>query len=189
MDNRQGKIQFFNAPITDQGLRDEINKIEPFNVWVESGGNVLGAATMITKGFLGSNVSIFVGADFAFGYDKKFHSWDSPYDKKFSGGFLWPNVYGIKVYTWQSYFNFKVWFETVVCHRGHGFFINATEGGILGAYQEGNIMQITQMDLAEVFRRYNLYLTRPKDQKGKEIYSHSIPDTFRDPTKEPYVLF
>ncbi len=58
------------------------------------------------------------------------------------------DIYGIKVNTWGSYFNFKCWFDARMC-QVPGIYINATEGGILGAYDQGNISQIKQMDLED----------------------------------------
>ena len=73
----QGEIYFFNCPVPDLGLEAEIDKIERFKVLVSSGGNVLGACLYIAKAFLGCHTTIFLGADFSFSYEEKFHAWDS----------------------------------------------------------------------------------------------------------------
>jgi len=161
LDKWQGKILFFNAPIPDQSLRDEINKIEPFNVWVESGGNVLGAATMITKGFLGSNISIFVGADFSFSNEKsrKFHGWDSKYDKEIGNCVATVDIFGNRILTWQSYHNFKLWFDGLA-QRVPGIYINASDAGTMGAYREGNIRQIQQLKIEEVYEMFKLHFKK-----------------------------
>jgi len=134
----QGPIYFFNSPIPDEELRGEINKIEPYNVWVETGGNVLGCATMIAKGFLGSPVTIFVGL------------------------------------TWQSYHNFKLWFD-VLAQRVPGIYINASDAGTMGAYREGNIRQILQLNIDEVYDMFRLY--------------HKKMDQAQTPEKENNLLF
>jgi len=154
----RGEIYFFNAPVPDDRLRAEISAIENFNCFVESGGNVLGAATFIAKGFLGSQVSIFIGADFSFSNENKrtFHAWDSKYDAQMGQAQRAVDVFGNTVWTWPSYYNFKLWFD-VVSQRVPGIYINATEGGCMGAYREGNIMQIKQMDLANVFELFSLH--------------------------------
>jgi hypothetical protein len=79
-DKWQGKVYFYNAPVPDQAFTDEVKKIEEFHTYISNGGNVLGACLYFAMGILGANPVAFVGADFAFGYDKKFHAWDSKYD-------------------------------------------------------------------------------------------------------------
>jgi hypothetical protein len=64
-------------------------------------------------------------------------------------------VFGNRVKTWQSYNNFKCWFENR-CYSEPGIYINATEGGILGSYPEGNIEQIKQMALSDVIKMYSI---------------------------------
>lgn len=151
----QGEILWFNAPIPDEALVKEIDEIEDFGVWVSSGGNVLGASFYIAKAIMGANPIIFVGADFSFSYNNKFHSYDTQYDKNIGNyGFAY-DVYGNRVKTWGSYYNFKCWFESRFCSVP-GLYINATEGGILGSYAEGNIEQIKQMRLEQVIEMYSL---------------------------------
>lgn len=150
----QGKILWFNSPI-GQPLKGEIDAIERFNLMVSSGGNVLGACLYIAKGILGAPVSIFVGADFSFSYTKQFHGWSSKYDGKLGDALRHTDIWGNKVFTWQSYYNFKCWFEMIAC-KVPGVYINATEGGILGAYPQGNIAQIQQMTLKRALAIYNM---------------------------------
>jgi hypothetical protein len=105
---------------------------------------------------MGAGSVIFVGADFCFGYDKKFHSWDSKYDAKM--GYCVPaiDVFGNRVPTWQSYANFKAWFDWVSL-RVPGIYINATEGGCLGSYPDGNLFSIKVMDLKDVVKMYSMH--------------------------------
>lgn len=152
----QGKIYVFNAPVPDQKYMDEVQAIEPFFTFVSNGGNVLGACLYIAMGILGAKPIVFVGADFAFGYDKKFHAWDSKYDKNLGYVLKAVDVYGNKVLTWQSYANFKAWFDYVGC-KFPGFLINCTEGGTFGAYPEGNIMAIRQMDLRSALDLFQMH--------------------------------
>ncbi len=151
----QGQILFFNCMTPDQKLEDEVAAVERFGTYVSSGGNVLGACVYIAKAILGAGAVIFMGADFAFGYDKKFHAWDSKYDREMGQIMRTVDVYGNKVYTWPSYHGFKCFFDNLV-EKVPGVFINCTEGGTLGAYPEGNIMSVPQMDLAECLRMYDL---------------------------------
>jgi hypothetical protein len=151
----QGEIYFFNAPLPDAALGEEIHAIEPFGCWVSNGGNVLGACMYIAKAFLGCTVMAFVGADFSFSYDKKFHSWNSKYDAKLGYVLKAVDVYGNKVLTWQSYHNFKTWFD-YIAQQVDGIWINCTEGGTFGAYAEGNIMAVKQMELARFIRMFHI---------------------------------
>jgi hypothetical protein len=164
LDKWQGKIFFFNSPIPDEKVREEIRKIEPFNQWVETGGNVLGCATMITKGYLGSPISIFVGADFSFSNEneRKFHGWDSKYDKEIGNCVAAVDIFGNRILTWQSYHNFKLWFD-VLAQKVPGIYINASDAGTMGAYREGNIRQILQLNIDQVYEMFGLF-HKKKDQ-------------------------
>jgi hypothetical protein len=142
----QGEIYFFNCPIPDEAIKAAVTELEPFYTFVSTGGNVLGACLYIAKGIMGCNPIAFVGADFAFGYDKKFHSWDSKYDANLGHVVKMVDVYGNKVLSWQSYANFKAWFDWVA-EKVPGIYVNCTEGGTFGAYPEGNIASVIQMPL------------------------------------------
>jgi hypothetical protein len=151
----RGKILFFNCPTPALGIDEEIEKIEKFHTFISPGGNVLGACLYIAKAIMGANPIAFVGADFSFSYDKKFHAWDSKYDKTMGQVLRTVDVFGHKVYTWASYHGFKCFFDWVV-QRVPGSYYNCSEGGTFGAYPEGNIMSVRQVDLAEFLRMYHL---------------------------------
>lgn len=151
----QGKIYFFNAPVPDQHIESEIDSVERFKTYVSSGGNVLGACLYLAKGYLGCGTTIFIGADFAFSDEEKFHAWDSQYDLKLGHTVKLMNIYGYRQKTWQSYANFKAWFDWVA-QTVPGEYINCTEGGIFGAYNEGNIRSVQQMELAQCLQRFSL---------------------------------
>lgn len=152
----QGKVLFYSVPIPSDKLNEEYDKVEKFHQYVSTGGNVLGAVLYIAKGYLASDVIAFVGADFSFSYDKKFHAWDSKYDANLGLVLKCFDVFGNKVLSWQSYFNFKGWFEWVAMSVP-GIYINCSQGGTLGAYPEGNLMSIKQMDLADFTEIYKLH--------------------------------
>jgi hypothetical protein len=121
------------------------------------GGNTLGACFYHAAYVFGCNPIAFVGADFSFDYMHKFHSWDSPYDEKFGGLTGAVDVWGNKVWSWRSYLNFKNWFEfQAMGGQGQHFLqvVNCTEGGTLGAYPEGNIMQVKQLRLCDFLDSY-----------------------------------
>lgn len=151
----KGKIIWYAAPIPDAAILAAIDAVEEFHQYVSTGGNVLGACFYIAKAVMGANPIIFVGADFCFSYDNKFHPWPSKYDKSLGGYMRAEDVFGVPRKTWQSYYQFKCWFDSRAC-AVPGLYINATEGGLLGAYPEGNIRQILQMSLKEVILSYSV---------------------------------
>lgn len=155
-DKWRGEVYFFNAPVPDKAYQAEVDAIEPFHAYISNGGNVLGACLYFAKGWLGCNPIAFVGADFAFGYDKKFHAWDSKYDKNLGYVLKAVDVYGNKVLTWQSYANFKAWFDYIAV-KVPGIYINCTEGGTFGSYAEGNIMAVRQMELSQFLGMYRMH--------------------------------
>lgn len=152
----QGEIYLFNAPLPDVTLMKEIEVIERFACYISNGGNVLGAALYFARGFLGCCPIAFVGADFSFSYDKKFHAWDSKYDKNLGMVVKAVDVYGNKRLSWQSYMNFKSWFEFIAMDSPQ-IFINCTEGGCLGSFPEGNMVQIQQMRLSRFLFMYRMH--------------------------------
>jgi hypothetical protein len=151
----RGEVYFFNAPVPDESFKEQLDEITTFNQWVSNGGNVLGACMYISKGYMGAGAIVYVGADFSFGYDKKFHSWDSKYDAKMGQVIPTVDVFGNRVATWPSYNNFKSWFDWVATVVP-GVWINCTEGGTMGAYPQGNLFNIRQMDLKDCIRMYSL---------------------------------
>jgi hypothetical protein len=172
----KGRILFFNAPIPKVDLLKKIDEIELFNVNFSSGGNVLGAALYFAKAILGCHQTIFVGADFAFGYNRKFHSWDSKYDKDLGQYILATDIYGVKVPTWPTYNGFKKYFDSVAL-RMPGIYYNCTEGGTLGSYPEGNLSCFKYMDLKDCLKQFNLL---------DELKDSLTPD---DPTKPKKLLY
>lgn len=169
----QGKIFFFNAPVPDEAYQKEQSDIELFNTTVSNGGNVLGAALYIAKGYLGCNPIAFMGADFSFGYTHKFHAWDSKYDKSMGNCVHLTDVYGNRVLTWQSYANFKSWFDFIVS-KVPGVWFNCTEGGCLGSYPSGNIMQVKYMDLSDFFVMYQMSNHLKEQSENSEIKNVNI---------------
>ena len=152
----QGEIYLFNAPVPSAAYEEKVDEIEKFRINVSNGGNVLGACMYIAKAFLGSAITIFVGADFSFDQgDGKFHSWSSKYDANKGYCVTAFDVFGNKVLTWASYLSFKHWFDWVATTIP-GIFINCSEGGCLGSYPDGNLMQIRQMDLEKCIDMFSM---------------------------------
>lgn len=158
LDKWQGKILFFNAPIPSEIIKTRIDSIEIFHQWISNGGNVLGACLYFAKGYLGSPIVMFVGADFSFSNEHaiKFHPWDSKYDASMGDYLRAVDIYGNSVKTWASYWGFKQWFD-FVAYTCPGIFVNCTEGGIFGAYREGNIAKVLQMDLVDAYKMFNVH--------------------------------
>jgi hypothetical protein len=151
----KGKVIWFAAPLPDKQLTEDLKAVEDFTHLVSTGGNVLGASFYIAKAILGAGTVIFVGASFCFSYDNKFHPWDSKYDKDVGRYQTATDVFGMPRKTWASYYQFKCWFESRVC-RVPGIYINCTEGGLFGAYPEGNIQQLIQMSLKDCIGMYSI---------------------------------
>lgn len=156
LDKWQGDVFFFNCPLPDQSIMDELTKIEKFNTTISTGGNVLGACAYIAKAIFGCNPISFVGADFSFSYSDKFHGWDSKYDASLGQYVRMTDVFGNSVKSWQSYANFKAWFDSRAM-TVPGDWINCTEGGTFGAYPTGNIRAVKQMDLRDFLDVYQLH--------------------------------
>lgn len=171
----QGEVYLFNCPLPDLGLMKQIDEIEKFGCYVSNGGNVLGACLYLARGFFGCCPIAFVGADFCFSYDKKFHGWDSKYDKNLGYVVKATDVFGNKRLTWQSYLNFKGWFEHLSVETPQ-IFINCTEGGCFGAFSEGNVISITQMRLARFLFMYRMHeelidqMTTPESAEPKLLF-------------------
>jgi len=171
----QGEVYFFNAPVPDDGFAKFCDSLETFNTFVSNGGNVLGACFYIAKAYMGASAIAFVGADFSFSYDKKFHGWNSKYDATLGNVMRVNDVFGIPVYTWKSYHNFKGWFECMAS-RVPGIYFNCSEGGTLGAYPQGNIRTIIQAPLKDFIRQMTMYseikeqAENPKTQTLKLLF-------------------
>lgn len=173
----QGEICFYNAPIPNAEVQKGMDEIEKFHTFISNGGNVLGACLYFAKAYLGCNPIAFVGADFSFSYDKKFHGWNSKYDNKLGQFLRHFDVFGNKVFTWQSYYNFKGWFE-FVCRSVPGVYLNCTEGGILGSYAEGNIRQIPQMELEKFLEMHRMHEIVQSQIDNPEVGYHELKLAF-----------
>lgn len=171
----KGKVLFFNAPVPDEDYNKFLDTVEVFNTYVSNGGNVLGACLYIAKAFLGASIVGFIGADFCFSYDKKFHAWNSKYDAKLGNVLRVKDVFGNSVYTWRSYYNFKGWFEYISL-TVPGFYVNCSEGGTFGAYTEGNIRSVMQVPLKDFLKQLNIYseikeqVLNPKTEVKKLLF-------------------
>lgn len=155
IDSWGGDVLWFSAGIPDEKIRKEMQEIEKFEIYVSNGGNVLGAAMYIAKGFWGCNPIGFGGADFCFDYAKKFHPWDSKYDGKIGKAVILNDIFGNKVYSWQSYVNFKSWAEAITM-RCPGIFINCSENGAFGAYPQGLIPSLKQSTMWDFIRMFTI---------------------------------
>ena len=151
----KGRILFFNGPLPDTKLIEKMDAIENYQANMPSGGNVLGACMYFSKAVLGCWEIVFIGADFSFGYDRKFHSWESRYDASLGRTVRMTDVFGNKVHTWPSYLGFKQYFDRTAI-MVPGSYVNCTEGGILGAYDQGNLAHFKYMALKDYLINQNL---------------------------------
>lgn len=153
----QGRILWYNTTVPDLEYMRETEKYA-FNLCFNLGGNALGACYYFARAIVGACPIALIGADFCFSQKKKFHAWDSPYDQMFQGVEMANDVFGNRVWTWRSYFNFAKWFEFISLGGGGDnphLFYNCTEGGILGAYPGGNVKTIIQMPLNAFIHSFN----------------------------------
>ncbi len=153
----QGRILFFNSPVPDESFRKSVDEVETFHQWLSTGGNVLGACMYFAKAYLGCQMVGFVGADFSFSNKGQlaFHAWPSKYDQNVGQLLKAIDIYGCPVFTWGSYYNFSLWFNYVT-QLLPGWYVNCTEGGIFGAFREGNIRSVIQMELAQYLKTWSL---------------------------------
>mgnify|MGYP001572600360 FL=1 len=172
----QGKVSLFSAPIPDEAVHSAMEAVEPkYYHYISAGGNVLGGSTYFARAILGATTIVWVGNDQAFSYDKQFYGWQHALNgEPGTRSIRWPDVYGITVHTWPSYFNFKCWFDFITA-RVPGQWINATEGGIIGSYREGNIRTVKQMSLSDVIGMLNTH--------------EGLKTTFEGEQDPPMVLF
>lgn len=152
-DNWQGEVMWFNSIMPNEGMKKLMNEIEPYRCTVSSGGNVLGACMYIAKAIMGCNPIIYMGADFSFSYDSKFHSFNSKYDKQ-GAVVKTVDIYGNKVSSWPSYLGFKSWFDAK--HSSvPGLYINCSDG-CMGAYDQGNVIDTIQMNIEMALEMYRV---------------------------------
>lgn len=172
-DKWQGEIYLFSSPIPDPKIYDAL-EIEPmFHEYISAGGNVLGGSTYFARCVLGCINIVWIGNSQSFDHEKNFYGWASPHNGDVGIAMRVRDVYAYPVYTWASYWNFKLWFD-LFSVRIPGMYINCTEGGIVGAWPEGNIRSVRQMPLASVLETYtcNEYL-RPS-MEGKTEYRQGM---------------
>lgn len=186
LDSWKGEVLFFNAPIPEPELMKEIDDIESFPIFISNGGNVLGACMYIAKGILGCTPICFIGADFCFSYDNQFHPWKSKYDINLGRYIRAMDIWGNSVRTWDSYYNFKCWFDHM-CTKLPGIWINCSEDGILGAYPQGILPSIKQMSLLKFLEAYCLY-----EQLGPQCLASTVlsePPCESDKKQQRILLF
>lgn len=173
----QGRILFFNSPVPSDDFRKKVDEVEVFHQWLSTGGNVLGASMYFAKAYLGCQMISFVGADFSFSNKGKlaFHAWESKYDQNVGNLVKAIDIYGCPIFTWMSYYNFSLWFN-YVSQVLPGWYINCTEGGIFGAFREGNIRSVTQMDLAEFLKIWSIENHHYHQAKHPEKYLQGKSD-------------
>lgn len=188
----KGKIYLFNCQVPDEKFTAEANAIAKFSHYISAGGNVLGGCFYIARALFCATTVMFVGADFCFDYDKKFHSYKTQYDN--AGNYIkWPDIFGIPRITWPSYLHFKLWFDRMA-GLVPGRYINCSEG-ILGAYREGNIQTFEYQPLDAALAPYlfneYVYLDEFSEKTGQQTNRTQIflEDVFKDPQYPMHLTF
>jgi hypothetical protein len=161
-DHWQGNVLFYNCPLESTESRSfdlEVAEIEPFYAHVSAGGNVLGASVYIAKAIMGANPIALVGADFSYSPEGNFYP--QAVNQEIEGlgplrSSSVPNIYGVPVNTTEAYYGFKVWFDWVATSV-RGQLINCTEGGIFGAYPDGQLSSVPVVPLAQFFANYRTH--------------------------------
>jgi hypothetical protein len=145
-------------------LKMELGRIYDFKhagSLIEVGGHAMGAMISLAKGVMNANTLIFIGADYCFNSQGKFYPFDHDVDKLVEGtpfgqpGVMLPatpppqgqifDIFGNVVYTNGAYLGFKnVMDQSIRVNKMAALqqnqdvdFINATEGGALGALKGG----------------------------------------------------
>lgn len=173
-DSWKGEVFLFNCAGSGRAFQEEAAKLEQFHTNISTGGNVLGACVYIARAIFGSGAIIFTGADFCFGYKRQFHAWPSKYDGNVGDHALrCVDVWGHGVLTWQSYYNFKTWFDWL-CTNVPGIYINCTEGGLLGSYPEGNIQAIRQMTLDDCLWMFTMHEEMRAQCENPEVFDPRV---------------
>lgn len=140
---------------------------------IEVGGHVMGAMLSLARGIMVANTIIFAGADYCFRQDGKFYPFDYKIDQVVDGenfgapgkelpapppqeGFIF-DLFGNMVGTSGSYLSFKNVMDYGIKQnvqqawsQGQDLeFINACEGGALGALKGGNSMWMRYLRLED----------------------------------------
>lgn len=142
-----GKKYFFRSHALE-GL--SFDKYTDFKDYISCGGNSLGAGYSIAHG-MGCNRIVFVGMDLANGFQRH-TNYANGWSNRKTGvdTFLTCDISGRGIYSLVRMHMYKMWYDMQACNHPEVEHINATQGGILGAYMEGNIKSMKQMKLEDV---------------------------------------
>jgi hypothetical protein len=183
----QGDVYLFNTLMPDPEVRKIKEGIAKFTSYISCGGNALGGCMYVAKALMGSAEIMYVGADFCFDYDDTFHSYKTKYDDP--GTYIRAvDVFGNMRKTWQSYMNFKFWFDHIACNVP-GSWVNCSEG-LMGAYRDGNIAQFKYMPLEKALIPYqsaDTLFIEERDASGKITGNRtplSVGDYWANPLNE-----
>lgn len=156
----KGQIFFFraNAKAEDEFSKKSWEIDSDFTDILSCGGNVMGGCLTFAIG-LGCKKVVFIGMDLACNVDNPVMQYKVGYctgedDGEGVDSFLDVNIEGLGIMTLGRMYDYKHWIDClsinphITCKKID--FINASEGGILGAYVEGNLKSIKQMKLEEV---------------------------------------
>jgi hypothetical protein len=148
----KGDVLFYKGVIGEE-MNREVEKVTKFNNTVSSGGSVMGIMTVIAWSVKAKKI-VYIGNDLSYPDGLPY-----PAERNIvqniipdeEADYRWMyDIAGRKIDTLVRMFLYKMFLD-ICSQMAKGIkFINATEGGILGAYAEGNIKSMKQMQLKEV---------------------------------------
>lgn len=179
----QGEVYLFNTVVPDASIMEEYAKIERFAHYLSCGGNALGACMYAARMLFASPTILYVGADFCFSWDNVWHSYETKTYDNLGHYVLHPDIFGIPRKTWQSYLNFKFWFDHIA-KTVPGNWVNCSEG-LMGAYQGGNIrhFKYQTLDEAIIENRMSDRVFIQAIENGKEVSKKpfDMAEMWKDP--------
>lgn len=187
----KGPIYFYKAlyPTDEKSigklLQEELNRIVPYEksgAKINVGGHITATSLVLGVTLMKANKVILVGCDYAFTTDDKFYPFqktkmeyeiDKPSTPE-KHGMVW-DILGQSVWTNSSYLHFKNVLDEIIkqqiIHSWSSYgtpapyefeFVNATEGGILGAFEHGNSKYMRYMRLEDCIKETSLKMKIPK---------------------------
>jgi hypothetical protein len=150
----KGAVWFFRGT-HGKNIDKYVDKITDFKNKITTGGSVISTSTILALS-LGLKNIVFVGNDFSFPKDN-YYAKSIPIKEKDGESIVHSvdrcytyDISGKKIDTVTRFFMTKIFLDFLSASMADIKFINATEGGILGAYKEGNLKSMKQVPLKEV---------------------------------------
>lgn len=194
----KGPVLFYKSLYSASGIgklmQQDMDSIVPYEkcgAKIHVGGHVTAASTVLAMTLMRSNYVVFVGTDYCFtpenegGQFYPFQGTPMEYliDKPSTPekhGMCW-NILGQEVYSNQSYLHFKNIMDDIcmkVCIEANKSyvtgspapvtFVNATEGGMLGAFDKGNSKYMRYTMLEDEIKALKVKIDMDEQKKKEE---------------------